>query len=474
MNNYTFGVDGLDALLRGALSAGTLVVVAGHPGSGKTALASTICYHNALRGHRCLYASVQEDREKLFKNMRNLGLDLESVEKNGYLRFLYFPLTASEDTVNSVIIDVLNRVVGEFRPSVVVVDSVTPILKSLSSEIKARAILQNYFARLSKEINGIVILIAEIPLSEERVDLGDIEFVSDITIVLRHSIVRRLLLRELEIRKARGAPASVARVVFTIAEGLGFKVFIPPALSEIPAPTLERPLETVECGNTDKRIGPIHRGELVHVKSPGPHYHYYIVAYVLLSAFHNKERVLIVSYESSPAYVWHRLSEVVRDILKTEVSASKLESLLSEFVRIEAYNPAAHLPEDLYQKAIILADRYKPTLMLFLGSPIGDVTPEERRSREYKDLLTNLLLHLKSRKLIGVVIEADSSEFSSVLSSMADIIVTINPIDVAGPLSVEFTVRRMRSSFTIGEKELRSCLEEISSLLLKLPLMKTQ
>ncbi|MEM4658932.1 MAG: RAD55 family ATPase [Sulfolobales archaeon] len=475
MNNYTFGIDGLDALLRGALSAGTLVVIAGHPGSGKTTLASTICYHNALKGHKCLYASVQEDKEKLFKNMKNLGLDLDSVEKNGYLKFLHLPLTASEDTVTNVIIDVLNKRIEEFSPNVVIVDSVTPILKSLGSEIKARAILQNYFAGLSKVIGGIVILIAEIPLSEERIELGDIEFVSDVIIVLRHSVVRRLLLRELEVRKARGAPVSIAKVVFTITEGLGFRVFTPPALSEIPAPALERPLETMGCRTIDRRIGPVYRGELIYVKSPGLHYHYYILAYALLSALHNKGKLLIISYESSPAYIWYQLSEMIKDIFRVEISASKLESLLSEFVKIEAYNPAAYLPEDLYQKAIVLADHYKPMLMLFLGSPIGDVTSEEPRLREYKDILINLLLHLKSRKLIGIVIETGSSEFSSVLSSIADIIVTINPREAAGPLSVEFTVsRRIRSPYTISEKELRSCFDEISDFLLKLPLMETR
>ncbi|MEM2307643.1 MAG: ATPase domain-containing protein [Sulfolobales archaeon] len=471
LNNYTFGVDGLDSLLRGALSSGTLVVVAGHPGSGKTTLASTICYHNALKGYKCLYTSVQEDREKLFKNMKSLGLDLESAERKGYLKFLHLPLTASENTVSSVIIEVLNKSIEEFSPNVIIVDSVTPILKSLGSEIKARAVLQNYFTGLSRLISGVVVLIAEIPLSEERIELGDIEFVSDVIIVLRHSVVRRLLLRELEVRKARGAPVSVAKVVFTITEGFGFKVFTPPALSEIPAPALERPLETMGCRTIDRRIGPLYRGELVYVKSPGLHFHYYVLAYALLSALHNKGKLLIVSYESSPAYIWYQLSEMMKDMFRIEIKPSKLESVLGEFIKIEAYNPAAYLPEDLYQKAIVLADHYKPMVMLFLGNPIGDVTPGDLRLREYKDILINLLLHLKSRKLIGIVIETGTSEFSSVMSSIADIIVTINPKDTAGPLSVEFTIsRRIRSPYTIGEKELRSCLDEISDFLLKLSL----
>lgn len=457
--------------MRGALTDKTLVVIAGHPGSGKTTLASTICYHNAMRGHKCLYVSVQEDREKLFRNMKSLGLDLESAEKRGTLRFIHLPLTASEETVGDVFLSVLGRNVEDFHPELVVVDSVTPLLKPLLPEIKARAVLQNFFAGLAKAINGVVVLVAEIPLSEERIELGDIEFVSDVIIVLRHTIVRRLLLRELEIRKARGAPISIAKVVFTITGGLGFRVFTPPALSGIPALALERAIEATACRTIDRKIGPLYRGELIYVRSPGFHYHYYVLAYAILSALRNKGRVLVISYESSPSQIWYQLSEMIKETLGVEVPPADLEAALGELVRVEAYNPAAYLPEDLYQMAIVLAEHFKPASVLFLGNPIGDIAPGDPRLREYRDILVNLLLHMKSRKLVGVVVEVGPSQFSDVLGSIADTVVTINPRDVPGPLAVEFTVsRRIRSPYTIGEKDLRECLDEITDFLLKLQL----
>lgn len=469
MADYTFGIEGLDSLLRGALTDGTLVVIAGHPGSGKTTLASTICHHNALRGHRCLYVSVQEDRDKLYRNMKNLGVDLEVAERKNALKFLGLPLTASGDTVSDIFISILNKNIEEFGPKIVVVDSVTPILKSFHPEIKARAVLQNFFAGLAKLINGVVVLIAEIPLTEERIELGDIEFVSDVIIVLRHSIVRRLLLRELEVRKARGAPISVAKVVFTITEGLGFRVFTPPALSEIPAPALERFIESTVCRTIDRKIGPLYMGELVYVKSPGLHFHYYILAYALLSTLRARGKLLIISYESSPAYIWYQISEMIKEILRIEVSSVQLEEMMREFVKIEAYNPAAYLPEDLYQKSIMLSDYFKPTGILFLGNPIGDITPNDPRLREYRDILINLLLHIKSRKLIGIVIEVGASEFSDVLSSLADTVVTVNPKDAPGPFSVEFTIsRKIRPPYIIGEKDLRTCVEEVSDFISRL------
>ena len=41
---YVFGINELDELLGSSLSPRSMVVIAGHPGSGKTTLASTICY----------------------------------------------------------------------------------------------------------------------------------------------------------------------------------------------------------------------------------------------------------------------------------------------------------------------------------------------------------------------------------------------------------------------------------------------
>jgi circadian clock protein KaiC len=56
-------VDYLKELLGDFVGFPRLVVVAGHPGSGKTSLASTICLYALEKNEKCLYISFQEDRE---------------------------------------------------------------------------------------------------------------------------------------------------------------------------------------------------------------------------------------------------------------------------------------------------------------------------------------------------------------------------------------------------------------------------
>src|SRR5687767_2905100 len=49
------GIRNLDELLNGGLPGGSLIVVAGAPGSGKTILTQQICFHNASKKTRVLY-----------------------------------------------------------------------------------------------------------------------------------------------------------------------------------------------------------------------------------------------------------------------------------------------------------------------------------------------------------------------------------------------------------------------------------
>ncbi|MEM4040589.1 MAG: RAD55 family ATPase, partial [Ignisphaera sp.] len=96
---YIFGITGLDKYLNNVLKPNSMVVIAGHPGSGKTTLASTICYSNALRGHKCLYVSFQEDREKLFNNMKSFDMDFYKLESQGLIKYVQFPLYFAVDDV---------------------------------------------------------------------------------------------------------------------------------------------------------------------------------------------------------------------------------------------------------------------------------------------------------------------------------------------------------------------------------------
>ena len=55
MTRMSTGIAGLDVVLNDGLEPGSVVVVAGAPGTGKTILAQQMCFARATAEHRCVY-----------------------------------------------------------------------------------------------------------------------------------------------------------------------------------------------------------------------------------------------------------------------------------------------------------------------------------------------------------------------------------------------------------------------------------
>jgi CheY-like chemotaxis protein len=81
MSHLLTGTAGLDVVLGGGLPVGSLVIVAGPPGSGKTILAQQICFANATSDRRALYYTTwSEPHEKLVRHLQSFSfLDLDAV-----------------------------------------------------------------------------------------------------------------------------------------------------------------------------------------------------------------------------------------------------------------------------------------------------------------------------------------------------------------------------------------------------------
>src|SRR5438105_6138528 len=84
------GVAGLDALLGGGLVAGTMALVEGAPGTGKTTLGLQFIHHGvAARGESGLILTFEEVPQQLYRDALNFGWDLRRLVQDGKLSVIF-------------------------------------------------------------------------------------------------------------------------------------------------------------------------------------------------------------------------------------------------------------------------------------------------------------------------------------------------------------------------------------------------
>ena len=65
------GIDGLDAMLYGGIPAGSQVILAGGPGTGKTLLSFEFLYKNAKLGNNCVFFAFDEEPERVITDFKH-------------------------------------------------------------------------------------------------------------------------------------------------------------------------------------------------------------------------------------------------------------------------------------------------------------------------------------------------------------------------------------------------------------------
>ncbi|MEM0347104.1 MAG: ATPase domain-containing protein [Zestosphaera sp.] len=450
------GIEGLDKILGDFISPPYTMVIAGHPGSGKTTMASTICYSNALKGYRCLYVSLQEDREKLYKYMSMLGLDLEKAESAGSLRFVKIPMTLDIEGVS----EAISKFVSEDY-DVVVLDSVNPLLDILEKDSEKRSWLQNFFYTISRVINGLLILIAEMPYGSESLELGSIEFVSDAVLILKHRKEEGFLVRTLEIRKARGAPILLAEIPISIREGKGIEVWVPTILDEVVEAGEELELP---CSLLRKTLNHIHKGMVINITYP-PDSDYIDLAIMLLGlAVKENMKLLFISYKYPPVSIRDAL---VRSLVNKGFNKDLSERLVKNHVVFKSINPFSYSVSQLVARELTIIEELDPHIVVFHGVEIPrHTTSVSDHIRE----LYNQMNYLKKLGKIVVRIGAYTDDFSYKLESrVADVIVRFEYEGSEGNIGFRaYLWRRFKQPYVAISKEMYECIEETVSLIREL------
>lgn len=91
-NRISTGVEGLDNLLQGGYPQGSINLVAGTPGSGKTIVCFQYINTGINNGEKCLYLTSDERITNLMYQASKFGFDFDTAVKNNQLKFMYLDL----------------------------------------------------------------------------------------------------------------------------------------------------------------------------------------------------------------------------------------------------------------------------------------------------------------------------------------------------------------------------------------------
>ncbi len=233
------GVIGLDELIQGGFVKGSVVLVTGKTGTGKTAFAASYLYEGAKRDEPGVYVTTEEREEDIKDDiMAMFGWDLRALEEKKLVKFLsvkpVIPTSAirafssMEEEIGSIIklyiIDLSKKIeeaVKEINAKRVVIDSISIIEMFIKDEYMRRVALIQLVNNL-KELGVTTLLTGTIEEGSEALSLsGIIEFIVDGVIKLDFVPVAEEFKRTLTVRKMRRTEHSIYIHPFEITkEGL--------------------------------------------------------------------------------------------------------------------------------------------------------------------------------------------------------------------------------------------------------------
>jgi circadian clock protein KaiC len=222
MRRLATGVPGLDVVLGGGLEPGSVTVLAGAPGTGKTILAQQISFANATTDHRAVYyTTLSEPHSKLVRHLepfgffapKALGPQVEYIHLGDLIR------NDQPGQMESLVTEVVRKTMEE-EPVLVVIDS-AKALRDFAGDRELRLAFYDLTSRLA-HTDAALLLLGEYTPGEMA---AGVEFsLADTIIQLAYEPREPLDRRWVRVIKMRGTHHLEGKHTFRIATG-GVAVF---------------------------------------------------------------------------------------------------------------------------------------------------------------------------------------------------------------------------------------------------------
>jgi KaiC/GvpD/RAD55 family RecA-like ATPase len=158
------GVKGLDKLVQGGVPKGTIVLISGAPGTGKTILAMHAIAANLKAGKKCAYMCVEQTPEELNKQAQQLSLDLTGVKWLSAKDLSYENMLGKKPANLQDLIMLLKDNLKKAKAEVVALDSLNSLI--FEDGLETRLMVKKLVEGL-KSLNLTALITSELPKESE-------------------------------------------------------------------------------------------------------------------------------------------------------------------------------------------------------------------------------------------------------------------------------------------------------------------
>lgn len=207
------GIDGLDELLNGGVPQGNLTLLSGPPGTGKSTFGLQFLMAGVEAGEPGVYVSLGEDPDRIIKNMRAFGWDVDGPLEEDVLRVVSPELYKYDQ-----LMDDLRRNAEDMEAERVVLDSITVLKSYFEDDFTIRRRIME-FKQLLEELGATTMTMAESTHAGANAVIEVEEYVADGVIDLYYREDGDSFTRYLAVRKMRGTEHGMEIHPISIGEG---------------------------------------------------------------------------------------------------------------------------------------------------------------------------------------------------------------------------------------------------------------
>ncbi len=177
------GVVGLDELLGGGLPEGSVVVLSGPPGVGKSTIAMQYINQGAIEGETGIFLSIENNASDVIEYASSFGWDFLKQQEEKKLLILDRTIFTDAEMQLSRDFGALKDILDDMRPKRFVVDSVT-LFDFLFRDDISRKMNMMKFVELMKKHSCTVIMTLKQPEDFPTLIYTDWHFLADGLIVM--------------------------------------------------------------------------------------------------------------------------------------------------------------------------------------------------------------------------------------------------------------------------------------------------